>query len=144
MIIEGVLEQEPNLYFTPTGKAVCNFSVDGTKCVAWEGLAEQINQHIRVGDKVKVFGYEKERWWTTSEGEKRSAQEFTVNRIKVLERPKPIENCCYYCRKLHDCIGACYSAMGGPSYMESCQVEDGRCTEGPIGEQNKGCFEVRV
>lgn len=142
MIIEGILEEQPNMYFTSTGKAVCNFSVDGTKCVAWEELAEQINQYIRAGDKVKVYGYEKERWWTTPEGEKRSAMEFTVNRIKVTERPKVVENCCYYCRSLKDCIKACYNAMGGPSYMESCQVEDGKCIAELI--DNKECFEVRI
>lgn len=143
MIIEGVLEQEPELRFTANAKAICNFSVDGTKCIAWEELAEQITHHIRAGDKVKVFGHSKERWWTTPNGEKRSVQEFTVNRIQVLERPKPIENCCYYCKSLHDCLEACYNAMGGPSYMEACQVEDGKCVDEFGGGHHKECFEVR-
>lgn len=145
MILEGILEQEPNLSFASNGKAICNFSLDGTRCIAWEELAGQINQYIKVGDRVKVFGSSKERWWTTSGGEKRSAQEFTVNRIQVVERPKPIENCCYYCAHLNvDCIKTCYNALGGPSYMEVCEVKDGRCVDGSVGESNKVCFEVRL
>ena len=144
MILEGILEQDPELTFTPTGKAICSFHVDGTKCIAWEELAGNISQHIKAGDKVKVFGYVKEKWWTHSNGGKRSAKEFTVNRIQVLEGLRPIGNCCYYCKHLEvDCMAGCYNAMGGPSHMETCKVEDGRCVDGSIGEHNKKCFEAR-
>ena len=98
---------------------------------------------FKVGDRVKVYGYSKERWWTTLDGKKESAKEFTVNRIKVVERPKPVENCCYYCKLINiDCLKSCYNAMGGPSYMESCKVEDGKCAEELI--DNKECFEVKA
>ena len=141
MIIEGIMSR-PEMNFTASAKAVCTFNVDGTKCVAWEELAEQINQYIKEGYKVKVYGYEKERWWTIPGGEKRSAMEFTINRIKVTDKPKPVENCCFYCKRLEvDCLNGCYNSLGGASYMKDCLVEDGKCAE--EGIDNKECFEVR-
>lgn len=116
--------------YLPSGKAICNFRVDGTKCAAWEELGEKIYSNILPGDKVKVFGTTKERWWTTSDGEKQHAEEFIVNRIQVLERPKSIVGCCYYCTFFNtDCMSQCNTATGGLTCIEACRVVEGRCAE---------------
>lgn len=85
-----------DMVFTPNGKALTTFRlvVTGTpeepdwrfiKVVAWEQLAESLAQNLVDGDKVKVFGNEKTRWWTTPEGEKRSEQQFTTYRVQLLK-----------------------------------------------------------
>jgi len=96
MQIEGIILADPEMLFTPTGKAVTNFRVlvtdnsdlaasDMVRAVAWEELAEQCNENLRKDFKVRLFGNEKERWWTTSDGEKRSQKEFNVYRVQVLK-----------------------------------------------------------
>ena len=95
MKVEGILIEDPYMSFTPTGKAVTNFKVlvldgsdlstsDMVKVVAWEELAEKCNETLRKDFKVRLFGSEKERWWTTPEGEKRSQKEFSIYRVQVL------------------------------------------------------------
>lgn len=138
MELEGLIEETPDLTFTNTGKNVCNFKVEGIRCIAWSDLANKISTYILPGDKVKVYGTEKERWWTNPEGEKLHVKEVTVNRIQVLERPKPIEYCCYYCSHFNvDCLKQCFSAMGGRGYIQVCQVIDGRCRD----LDNSECWE---
>ena len=139
MQLEGKIKELPDLRYTPTGKEVCSFYLEGTRCIAWQELGRQIYDNILVGDKVRVFGTSKERWWTTPEGEKQHAEEFTINRIQVIERPKAIEDCCYYCASFNvDCLRGCYNALGGLEYMEHCKVVDGKCAE--EGINNKDCW----
>ena len=96
MEVEGVLLEDPYMSYTPTGRAVTNFRVlntgsednpkwDIVKAVAWEDFAVRCNENLRKDFKVRLFGNEKERWWTTSEGEKRSVKEFNVYRVQVLK-----------------------------------------------------------
>lgn len=137
MEIIGKLEQPPNLEYTPKGIAVCTFYLDGRRCIAWAVLGEKINQYVLPGDRVKVFGFVKERWWTEN-GEKKRSEDFTVNRIQVIERPKPIEYCCYYCLHFNvGCMKQCFTAMGGMGYMDTCRVEKGRC----VDMDNNECWE---
>lgn len=137
MELTGTLENPPELSFTPKGMSICTFHLEGQRCIAWSDLGQKINQYVLPGDKVKVYGFVKERWWTDN-GEKRRSEDFTVTRIQVLERPKPIEGCCYYCRHFNlDCMRQCFTAMGGPGFIQYCQTEEGRCTE----MDNSGCWE---
>lgn len=137
MELEGILEQPPELSYTTKGISMCTFYVDGRRCIAWAELGEKINQYVLPGDKVKVYGFVKERWWTEN-GEKKRVEDFTVNRIQVLERPKPIEECCYYCLHFNiGCMKQCFSAMGGPGFIQYCVTEKGKCTE----MDNKECWK---
>ena len=93
MQVEGTLLADPDMNFTPTGKVVTNFRVlvtddsskDMVRVVAWGELAERCAENLRKDFKVRLFGSEKERWWTTSDGEKRSQKEFNIYRVQVLK-----------------------------------------------------------
>lgn len=72
-LIEGHLQFDPELRFTPSGKAVSNFFVrteDGSMvdCTAWEGTAEQMAEHGLRGKAIKVYGKWAVRHWTDREG----------------------------------------------------------------------------
>ena len=63
--IIGNLGKEPELKFTPDGKAVCAFSVAASnkkdetvwyRITTWEKLAEVCNQYLHKGSKVFVNG----------------------------------------------------------------------------------------
>ena len=63
--IIGNLGKEPELKFTPDGKAVCTFSVAASnkkdetvwyRITTWEKLAEVCNQYLHKGSKVFVNG----------------------------------------------------------------------------------------
>ena len=73
LIFAGNLGKDPEMRYTPTGRAVTNFSVasndqypgpDGEtvktttwfKCVAWGKKAEIINEHFRSGDPIMIEG----------------------------------------------------------------------------------------
>ncbi len=96
MIVEGVLTEDPYMTYTSAGKAITTFrvlSVDESdqsnskivRAVTWEEFAERCMANLREDFKVRLFGNEKERWWTTSGGEKRSQKEFNVYRVQVLK-----------------------------------------------------------
>ena len=141
MELEGVLTEEPMLTYSPTGKSICTLRLgDGQKITLWEELAEKVHQAVHQGDKIKAFGKEDTRWWTTSEGDKRSAKEFTAYRLQVLERPPAIKYCCYWCEDFSaSCMTTCYNAFGGPGLIKSvCEVVDGECKEG-----NRNCWKEK-
>ncbi len=97
MKVTGQLCQDPELRFTPTGRAVASFGFlnSGTteepawellNVVVWDELAERIAQYFGKGDRVELWGYEKTRTWEDYNGEKHSKQEFVVQRIRMLGR----------------------------------------------------------
>ncbi len=84
----GNLTADPELKFTPTGKAVTNLGVacnprrydaqngswvDGTpiywQCEVWGTLGENAAESLRKGDRVVVTGQVKAYVWTPTEGE---------------------------------------------------------------------------
>ena len=81
--IIGNLGRDPEVKYTPSGKAVANFSVainDGTQdnphtswvnVTAWDKTAERMAT-MQKGACVAVFGRIKEESWVTQAGEKRS------------------------------------------------------------------------
>lgn len=96
--ISGRLAAEPELRFSPQGKAVCKFTVvesarrkNGDKwedvdtsfwrCVAFGQVAENVAESGRKGDAVILAGKIKQVQWETREGEKRSGVEVTVDDI---------------------------------------------------------------
>ena len=87
----GRLGRDPEMRYTPNGKAVVSFSLavnrDGKKeesdwieFVAWEKTAEVIANYCHKGDLLGVTGALQKRSWE-KDGQKRSTFEVKVNRI---------------------------------------------------------------
>jgi single-strand DNA-binding protein len=100
--IIGNLTADPELRFTPQGKATAKFSVatserfkkpDGTwdsrnltywNIVTWEKLAENVADTIGKGDKVIIYGKAyTTSWEDKTTGEKRSRMEVTATEVAV-------------------------------------------------------------
>lgn len=96
----GNLTDDPDLRFTPSGDAVCKFTVahnprtmdkatqtwkDGEPsfyyCTAWRGLAENVAESLARGTRVVVTGSMRQRQWETDAGEKRSSWELQVDAV---------------------------------------------------------------
>lgn len=105
--LTGNVVDDPELRFTPSGKAVVNFRVaanqrkktenngwvDGDSCFltvnAWEDKAEAIAEQVQRGSKVVVTGTLKQRDYEDREGNKRSAYEVQAYDVAlVVQRPK--------------------------------------------------------
>lgn len=103
----GNVVDDPELRFTPSGKAVVNFRVaanqrkktdaggwvDGDSCFltvnAWEDKAEAIAELVQRGSKVVVTGVLKQRDYDDREGNKRSAFEVQAYDVAlVVQRPR--------------------------------------------------------
>jgi single-strand DNA-binding protein len=97
--IIGNIATEPELRFTPTGKAVASFTIaenqrvkqaDGTwadgdstfwRCSLWDRAAENLVESLTRGTRVIAHGEAKQRSFEAKEGEKRSVIEVTVQEI---------------------------------------------------------------
>jgi single-strand DNA-binding protein len=90
----GNLGRDPELRYTPAGKAVCEVSIaikdgkDETTWVdvtAWEQSAEYLAQYGRKGASMSVQGRLREDKWTDKEsGLKRSKIKVTANRVSLI------------------------------------------------------------
>ncbi|MCL5746692.1 MAG: single-stranded DNA-binding protein [Patescibacteria group bacterium] len=98
----GNLTRDPELRYTPTGSAVCSFSIatnrtwttdDGQKheeadfhrVVAWNKLAEICSQFLVKGRKVYVEGRLSTRNWTAQDGQPRSTTEVVIDNMILLD-----------------------------------------------------------
>ena len=98
--IVGNLGNDPELRFTPSGQAVCTFSVAVTdryydnnkkewadrdavwyRCIAWRQLAENISESFRRGDRVIVGGEIQTRTWEDADGETRYSWELQAREV---------------------------------------------------------------
>ncbi len=103
MILVGNLGGDPEMRFTPNGKAVTSFNVatnrryttaEGDKkeetewftVVAWGKLAEQCNQFLSKGRLVYVEGRIRLRTWEGQDGQKRSRNEVSAERVSFLDK----------------------------------------------------------
>jgi single-strand DNA-binding protein len=96
----GNLTADPELRFTPAGKAVANFTVASTpryfdrqanewkdgdalfqRCNIWGQPAENVAESLTRGARVVVYGRLKQRSYETKEGEKRTVTEVEVDEI---------------------------------------------------------------
>jgi single-strand DNA-binding protein len=94
----GNLTYDPEVTFTGSGQAVCNFRVavtarikDGDRwrdgdtsfyrITAWRQLAEHIGDSLAKGDRVIVTGQLRMRAWETPEGDKRQVVEVTAEEV---------------------------------------------------------------
>jgi single-strand DNA-binding protein len=96
--ITGNLTDDPEVTFTPSGQAVCNFRLavtprvkdgdswrDGDtsffRITAWRQLAEHIGDSLSKGDRVIVAGQLRSRSWETPEGDKRQVVEVQADEV---------------------------------------------------------------
>lgn len=99
--VVGNLVADPELRFTPSGAAVCSFTVASTarrfdkasgewqdgdplflRCNAWRQMAENIAESFRKGNRLIVTGNLVQRSWQDREsGEKRSMLEVQVDDV---------------------------------------------------------------
>lgn len=96
--IVGNLAADPELRFTPAGKAVCNFTIVATarykkgdqwvdgdsismRCSIWQAAAENVAETLTKGTRVIAVGKLKQRSFETREGEKRTVMELDVDEV---------------------------------------------------------------
>lgn len=98
----GNLTRDPELRYTPSGTAVCSFSIatnrswttdngekheetDFHRIVAWSKLAELCSQFLVKGRKIYAEGRLSTRNWTTQEGQQRSTTEVVIDNMILLD-----------------------------------------------------------
>jgi len=102
----GRLTRDPELRYIPSGAAVISFRIavnrrykaqsgewkDDTTfvdVVAWQALAERLNESLKKGSPVLVEGRLASRQWETQDGQKRSTVEVRAIAVQHLERMGP-------------------------------------------------------
>ena len=103
VILIGRLTRDPDLRYTPSGTAVCSFSLavdrpftnqqgqreaDFIDIVVWRQEAERVAQHLRKGRLTAVQGRLQIRSYETQEGQRRKAAEVVADRVRFLDRPR--------------------------------------------------------
>ena len=102
VIILGRLTADPETRYTQSGKVVASltlavnkpFGADGAdfiNCVAWEKLAEIIENNLSKGSQVLVEGRMQNRSYENNQGEKRSVTEVVINNIEFVGSKKKNE-----------------------------------------------------
>lgn len=107
--LTGNVVDDPELRFTPGGKAVVSFRVaanqrkktenggwvDGDSCflsvTAWEQAAEAIAEQVQRGTKVIVTGVLKQRDYEDRDGNKRTAYDVQAYDVAIVVRPPKAE-----------------------------------------------------
>lgn len=102
--IVGNVGRDPELKYTQSGQAVCNFSVAVNKrhkpkgadeyeekakwfrVATWGKLAETANQYVHKGMRVLVTGEVAASAWIDKEGNPRASLEITAREVKFLSR----------------------------------------------------------
>ncbi len=98
----GNLTRDPELRYTPTGTAVCTFTIatnrswttdtgekheetDFHRVVAWNKLAELCSQFLVKGRKVYVEGRLSNRSWTGQDGAQKTTTEVVIDDMILLD-----------------------------------------------------------
>lgn len=100
VVLTGNLIEDPELRFTPTGAAVCNFAVacsdrkfnkdsneweDGPTTFfrgsVWRRQAENVAESCRKGDRVVITGRLQQREYEDREGQKRTVMEVQADEV---------------------------------------------------------------
>jgi len=101
IILVGNVGSDPEMRYTPNGKAVTSFSVatnrrystasgetreetDWFRISAWGKQGEQCNQYLSKGRQVYVEGRLHARNWETQDGQMRTSLEVTADRVLFL------------------------------------------------------------
>ena len=108
VMIIGNLGRNPEMRYTPSGKAVASFSVATSRSwvnaegerreetewfnvVTWGNLAEICKQHLTKGQQVYVEGRLQTRGWEDQNGKKHYRTELVANEMIVLGERKSAE-----------------------------------------------------
>jgi single-strand DNA-binding protein len=103
VMIIGNLGRDPEMRYTPSGKAVTSFSVavsrswlkgegertettDWFNVVAWGRLAEICSQYLTKGSMVYVEGRLETRSWEAENGQKHYRTEVVASDVNILDR----------------------------------------------------------
>ena len=101
VILLGRLGQDPELKYTPSGMAVCNFSLatsetwqdksgqkqektEWHRVVVWGKLAELCNQYLTKGRQAFVEGKLQTRSWEAKDGQKKYTTEITATTVQFI------------------------------------------------------------
>lgn len=104
----GNLTRDPELRYTPSGAAVCSFSLatnrtwtteagekkeeaDFHRIVAWNKLGELCSQFLVKGRKVYVEGRLQTRAWTAQDGTSKSTTEVVIDDMILLDNKRQDE-----------------------------------------------------
>lgn len=102
VMIIGRLGRDPEMRYTPGGRAVTTFSIATTRSwstsdgerheetewfnvVAWSGLAEMCNQYLTKGRQVYIEGRLQTRSWEDAEGKRHFRTEVVANDAIMLD-----------------------------------------------------------
>ena len=93
-IVTGRFTKDPELKYSPDGKAICQFSiacndsdekVNFFECQAWEKTAEIINEHFKKGQKILINqGRLNQQRWTTDDGKNMSKYVLNVQGFEFM------------------------------------------------------------
>jgi single-strand DNA-binding protein len=100
IVLTGRLTRDPELRYTTTGRAVCNFTLavdrrfssqgeretDFIDIVTWAKLAEVCANHLTKGRLVGVDGRLQIRSYETQEGQRRKVAEVVADNVAFLDR----------------------------------------------------------
>ncbi len=103
VILVGNLGKDPELRYTPSGTAVCTFSLATTdrfknkqgeqqertewhNIVVWAGLAEICGKYLNKGKQVYIEGRIQNRSYDDRDGNKRYITEIVANEMQMLSR----------------------------------------------------------
>ena len=99
VILIGNLTRDPELKETPSGVAVCQFSLAVTRdytnsegnretdffdCTAWRGIGETVSKYCKKGNKLLVVGSIQFRSYEDNDGIRRHATDVIVKEIEFL------------------------------------------------------------
>ncbi|MFQ5905837.1 MAG: single-stranded DNA-binding protein [bacterium] len=103
VLITGRLTKDPDLRYTPSGTAVCNFRLASSRrykdrsgewqddsmfinVVTWRKTAENCGEYLKKGSAVLVEGRLQSRSWEAEDGQKRSVIEISALRVQFLDK----------------------------------------------------------
>jgi single-strand DNA-binding protein len=98
-ILVGNLGKDPELRYTPSGTAVCTFSIATTErrkdkddvttwhnIVTWASLAEICGKYLTKGKQVYIEGRIQNRSYDAKDGTKKYISEVVANEMQMLSR----------------------------------------------------------
>lgn len=96
VILSGRLGKDPDLRYTPSGKAVATFSLAVTdnfnrevthwlNCVIWGKSAENCSSYLNKGSHAAIEGRIQTRSYENKEGRKVSVTEIVADRVEFLD-----------------------------------------------------------
>jgi single-strand DNA-binding protein len=103
IMLIGNLGKDPEMSYTPSGKAITKFSLAVNRrtrdaesgerreettwfnVVAWDRLAETCNSYLHKGSKVYIEGRMTSRKYTDKEGVERTAWDVTASDMEMLD-----------------------------------------------------------